>query len=539
MDNGANYQLDDRLLSMAYPVAFSANTLIAAVKEKRSLESIKAYLGSYQDRPDFKESMSNDAWPALYHAAEQNSAELMSVLLQYNIDINAVHERFPTPLLAFVITEGYREAMDTTRVAKLLLACGADPNSIPKDMWIKYLETPREEAEFSGNSVDAASAWCTQEERSKLALSLHLTHRYLLHLANRLPKTNARSIQIAEAYNMSDLLKLPYFLIGQRPAADFVMRSIFSHVALRRDYPFVMAFAGASGLGKTEMARALGDLLSVKTTVIDCAATRDSWALFGPTAGWNRNQDGSILNNFLADNTEERSVVFLDEFDKTREEVRDALLLITENGNYVDRRTNTPVDCTKTIWIIATNYGSALIDNYYAEHIEKLSEDKKDKVNLKPLQSALKQAYKNMFKAPFTGRISLIVPFLPFTPSERSVIVHKFVLAFSTRIRQPIDRTPKAERFFGHCRLTLIEDGKICNALSAQFDDKDTGARELKRAVEKMEDQFVEEHNKRDRVITEDVNDGALQCFVVRRTAGGDDAQGVTVYAVEDEEGGL
>ena len=68
------------------------------------------------------------------------------------------------------------------------------------------------------------------------------------------------------------------------------------------------------------------------TVSIDCASCGDVWALFGSTAGWNRNEDGSKLNNFLTDHSGKRSVVFLDEFDKTDQKVRDALLLIMQNG---------------------------------------------------------------------------------------------------------------------------------------------------------------------------------------------------------------
>lgn len=142
-------------------------------------------------------------------------------------------------------------------------------------------------------------------------------------------------LQIANTNKMGQLKKLPYFLIGQRPASNLVMKHIYAHVALKTSSPYVVAFSGPSGHGKTELARALGNLLSVETTVIGCAACRDTWALFGSTAGWDRNQDGSKLNNFLTDNSGKRSIVFLDEFDKMDQHIRNALLLVTESGKVV------------------------------------------------------------------------------------------------------------------------------------------------------------------------------------------------------------
>lgn len=57
---------------------------------------------------------------------------------------------------------------------------------------------------------------------------------------------------------MTELAKLPYFLTGQRPATDMVTKCVNAHVGVGKQRPLVMAFAGLSGHGKTELARALG-----------------------------------------------------------------------------------------------------------------------------------------------------------------------------------------------------------------------------------------------------------------------------------------
>jgi ATP-dependent Clp protease ATP-binding subunit ClpA len=83
-------------------------------------------------------------------------------------------------------------------------------------------------------------------------------------------------LQIAEANKITELSKLPYFLIGQRPAADLVMKRVYAHVSLGNRTPLVIAFAGPSGHGKTELATAIGYLLLVKTTIIDMARCRNT-----------------------------------------------------------------------------------------------------------------------------------------------------------------------------------------------------------------------------------------------------------------------
>ena len=83
----------------------------------------------------------------------------------------------------------------------------------------------------------------------------------------------------------------------------------------------MIAFAGPSGHGKTEMARHMGGLLSVDMTAIDCAQMKSDVGLFRSTAGYHRSEEGSQLNNFLAQHDGKHAVVFLDEFNKTNEEL--------------------------------------------------------------------------------------------------------------------------------------------------------------------------------------------------------------------------
>ncbi|KAF2831746.1 P-loop containing nucleoside triphosphate hydrolase protein, partial [Ophiobolus disseminans] len=499
---------------------FSSKTLCAAIHDKCSLDSIKWYIQSYQTSAKASELLSKDGWPALYYAAERNSGELITVLLQHGADAKSPKTTFSLPLIAYAIIHGHIDAVDTSEVVKLLLAAGYDPTTIPMDMWSKFLETPSDTPNPSIKVTEDAkrsSAWCTPKIRTVLAPSIHLTHRYLLHLAYGLAPLRPRMLQIAKAHKMTKFSKLPYLLIGQRPASDIVLKNVYSHISLGNQSPLVMAFTGASGHGKTELARAMGDLLSVKKVVIDMAACQDVCSLFGSTAGHSRSLDGSKLNNFLAANSGKRSVVFLDEFDKTDQSIRNALLLVTQSGDYEDRRTNIAVDCKQTIWIVATNFGDDKISKYYAKHLERLEEKKRNTANLTPLQALLKHEYRTKFGAPFTGRITTIVPFLPFTKSECAVVLHKFMLKFASNIRRPIDLQPDVNHLVGHCRLSLIDDGKVCETLTAEYYNSDLGARSLANAVREVEFKFTMEYNNSDVLVSEDMNAGPLQCFSVSR----------------------
>jgi hypothetical protein len=124
------------------------------------------------------------------------------------------------------------------------------------DMWQNFLETPTDLPNPSIKIPDDAkrmSLWCTSRVRSILAASLHLTYRYLLHLAYGLAPLRPKMIQIAKANKMTEMSKLSYFLVGQHPAVNIVMKNAYSHVALGTHKPLVMAVAGPSGHGKTEL----------------------------------------------------------------------------------------------------------------------------------------------------------------------------------------------------------------------------------------------------------------------------------------------
>ena len=108
--------------------------------------------------------------------------------------------------------------------------------------------------------------------------------------------------------------------------------AVFSEIASPTSKPLVLAFAGPSGHGKTELATQMGHSLNVLWIDIDCAQTSTEFGLLGSTSGYASNAEGSQLNNFLAAQANKRCVVFLDEFDKTKDKVREALLKVTDTG---------------------------------------------------------------------------------------------------------------------------------------------------------------------------------------------------------------
>ena len=192
-------------------------------------------------------------------------------------------------------------------------------------MWSVYLKTPKPVGDNTWLDENPPSTWCGPKVCSHLASALHLAHRYLLHWASQFTPADARRKQISQAHNITELVKIPYNVIEQLPASNLVLQNFFAHIAMELKDLLVMAFAGPSGHGKTEMARYMGDLLSVDITVVGCARVKGDVGLLGSRAGYRRLEEGSQLNNFLAQHNGKHAIVLLDEFDKT-----DSLLLVCD-----------------------------------------------------------------------------------------------------------------------------------------------------------------------------------------------------------------
>lgn len=222
---------------------------------------------------------------------------------------------------------------------------------------------------------------------------------------------------------------------------------------------------------------------------------------------------GSKLNNFLADNNGARTVVFLDEIDKSVKEVWDALLVLFGSGRFLDKRHSKDIDCSKTIFIMATNQGDKVIEKHWKAHPQGSSAE-----DIETLQCELQTNFIKKFGAPFTGRIRSIVPFMPFTPGEQAVIAHGFMLNILDRLRRPIDTARKSLIAHGH--LDIQRDEGICKHIAEKSYVMELGARAIENAViQKVRlplDSLWREDAKGVGKVDESMNETALIKYVVQ-----------------------
>ena len=464
---------------------------------------------------------SEPSFPILYFAVERNSPEILSMLCKARADPSQKYDPLgmsaaTIPLLAYAVMRAEYDLSDTTDSIVALVAKGADPRDIPKDMWHVYVKAPLKDKAEPIDTANSPHQWCTQEVREILCRNLTLLQRYILWKAERIGKPTAREKQLANVHGITPLFEAPYYIIGQQQATTQVMDCVMDQYDFDKDKPLILLFTGPSGHGKTEQAKSMGRLLALDIFTVDCTSHQQETDMFGPQAPYMGYEKGSSLNNYLVKMSGQKTVIFLDEFDKTTNEVRRAMLLLFESGSYRDlRENNKEVDCKRFIWILAANFADEIIKDFWGTYIKDQSDQEHDKAPFRQLQNSVRSSVKNTIGAPLTGRITSVVPFLPFIEAEQAVEAYKFMREIWHRVRNPINTgSGDLKR---HTFLHFVDDGKIALYLAKKEYEIDLGARSLACAVaQDVRMVFSRASNKVDSEVTDAMNHGPLENYVVR-----------------------
>ncbi|KAI0839522.1 P-loop containing nucleoside triphosphate hydrolase protein [Hypoxylon sp. FL0890] len=512
---------------------FSEKTLATALSRGCDERSIKDYIQRF-DKEKVTKALQHrvKCHRVITYGIDTGNVGIIQMLLEYNPNINC-KDFDDIPLLAFAIMRAARVGRSNVEIIRLLLSHGADPLSIPRGMWQNYLKMPTTSGSASGE-VPENEKWCIDKYRLILAQTLDLTTRYYLWRASRVQKPAKRMLQIAAAHKMSPLLKLPFQIIGQELTVKLVMETVYGHIAQDTEKPLVMAFAGLSGHGKTELATQMGSLLSIPTATLDCTHLNSQTSLLGSTYGYSSNITGAPLNNFLVENQGKRCVVFLDEFDKTDQDVWNALLKVMDDGTYRDRRggrDHSEIDCRKVIWILASNYGDTAISRFHVQHIAKCKEEDMDKISIEPLQGELEKLFMSRFSPAVTGRIDEIAPYFPFGKGEQAVVAHKFLLAMQDEARRPIDEGEN--QLVGRADIKVIDDGKVCEYIARKAYTKELGARSIYKGIRALRREFTVRYSDTDDLVSESMNKGELQQYVVQLNPKADSNEELSIFRDE------
>jgi ATP-dependent Clp protease ATP-binding subunit ClpB len=256
-------------------------------------------------------------------------------------------------------------------------------------------------------------------------------------------------------------------------------------------------FLGTTGVGKTELAKALAEFLfddEQSMVRIDMSEYQERHAvsrLIGAPPGYVGYDEGGQLTEAVR--RRPYSVVLLDEIEKAHPDVFNILLQVLDDGHLTDNKGRT-VNFKNTIIIMTSNTGSAIIQ----ENFSHLTDDNRDEIIAKTRNEVF-DLLKQSIRPEFLNRIDEVIMFTPLSRDEIGDIV---------RLQ------------FAHVQKQLAEQNIFITASDEAMDwlaqlgyDPIYGARPLKRVIQKrilneLSKEILSGKVNRDSIIRLDVFDG-------------------------------
>lgn len=228
-------------------------------------------------------------------------------------------------------------------------------------------------------------------------------------------------------------------------------------------------FLGTTGVGKTELAKALADYLfndETMMTRIDMSEYQEKFSvsrLIGAPPGYVGYDEGGQLTEAVR--RKPYSVVLFDEIEKAHPDVFNILLQVLDDGRLTDNKGRT-VNFKNTIIIMTSNLGSQFIQQQF----EKLDDTTRDQL-IDETRSQVMEMLKKMIRPEFLNRIDETIMFLPLSKKEIADVVKLQINA----IRKMLE--PQGFRL-------EVTDAAIQYLAEIGY-DPEFGARPVKRAIQR------------------------------------------------------
>ena len=276
-----------------------------------------------------------------------------------------------------------------------------------------------------------------------------------------IPTGRLQSNQISSVLNMRSLMEKR--VVGQSHAIEALAQALTTSRAGLTDprKPVgVFLMAGPSGVGKTETALTLAELLyggEQSLTTINMSEFKEEHKvslLMGSPPGYVGYGEGGILTEAVR--RKPYSVILLDEMEKAHPGVQDVFFQVFDKGNMRDGE-GRDIDFKNTLIIMTSNAGSDLIS--------KLCADPETAPSPSDLATAVKSELGKHFKDAFLGRVTL-VPYLPLSQD----IIRNITRLQMDRIRNRISAAHKT---------TFEYDENVIEHIASLCNDTASGARNI------------------------------------------------------------
>ena len=240
-------------------------------------------------------------------------------------------------------------------------------------------------------------------------------------------------------------------------------------------------FLGPTGVGKTELARALASSLfgdesaMIRLDMSEYMEKHTVSRLVGAPPGYVGYEEGGQLTDAVR--RKPYSVILLDEVEKAHADFFNILLQVLDDGRLTDSQGRT-VDFRNTVIIMTSNLGAkALHKNspelgFLAAKKADSNVDENKGIDFKEAKKSVMDAVKRYFRPEFLNRIDEMIVFHPLTEEDLKEIVTILMSDVTKRLEErdlQLEITPEAMKF-------LVKEGS----------DFTMGARPLKRAIQRL-----------------------------------------------------
>jgi ATP-dependent Clp protease ATP-binding subunit ClpC len=242
-------------------------------------------------------------------------------------------------------------------------------------------------------------------------------------------------------------------------------------------------FLGPTGVGKTELARALSQFLFEKEDSlirIDMSEYMERFAvsrLLGAPPGYVGYDEGGQLTEAVR--RQPYSVILLDEIEKAHPEVFNILLQVMEDGRLTDSQGRV-IDFKNTVIIMTSNVGSQLINREQQIGLRKETQKDETEKDYEAMKKRINEELKRVFRPEFINRLDEVIVFHSLTGENIRNIVSIILGGVKKQVIQQ--------------GMELEFADAVLERLATEGFDPQFGARPLRRAVQRLiEDPLSEE----------------------------------------------
>lgn len=348
-----------------------------------------------------------------------------------------------------------KEKIDVLKVEEQNAERRGDLEKVAEIRYGKLIETQKE--------LDKAASQLEEIQKKEKMLKEEVDEEDVAHVVSKwtgIPVSKMLEGEVDRLIKMESTLERR--VVGQDVALKAVSDTIRRARAGIQDASRPLGsfiFLGPTGVGKTELARALAEFLFadekaiVRLDMSEYMEKHTVSRLIGAPPGYVGYEEGGQLTEAIK--RRPYSIILLDEIEKAHADVFNILLQILDDGRLTDGKGRT-IDFKNSIIIMTSNLGSRVI--------KELSQD------FEKMEKEVKEILKSHFRPEFLNRVDEIIIFRALSPDDILQIVDLLIAELRTRLKEK--------------KIDIEVSTKAKKLLAEKGYDPVYGARPLKRTIQ-------------------------------------------------------